>query len=371
MRAREYPRTLFSRAFKTFGFSEPLLSNYLEIADVVFFASTMLEEGAAVPIGVVVEPDERLERVYELDPEDSPPELAWSVTRLSPRPLEPVSLKKLARGTSYGTDLILIDEARGTPKIAGLARKRGTNDGGNVLRISAPRPGVLVLEGGANALWTYEGGQLRSDQEVLSDAGPVRDALRECGVTAWKELGELLRLARGTGCGAMFAFLRRPAPKAMKDEIRVRLDEPDLLARLQSSQQLRVGGRPGSQPESARAQQQRRELRARAITLVQQLGRLSAIDGAVLINPGFEVLGAGFVIPTGTGPCPPAVRALDVSGSPVEKFEGRGARHAAGLRFAAKNKGSVVFVVSADGPVTCITKLETGLTAWSVRVPET
>lgn len=104
---------------------------------------------------------------------------------------------------------------------------------------------------------------------------------------------------------------------------------------------------------------------------VEQVARLSAMDGAVIINPGFEVIGAGYVVPTGTGAMPPVIKATDLMGSGTAKFEGSGARHAAGIPFADLIPGSVVFVVSADGPVTCITRHEAALTAWSVWVPET
>jgi hypothetical protein len=55
----------------------------------------------------------------------------------------------------------------------------------------------------------------------------------------------------------------------------------------------------------------------------------------------------------------------------VERNQPSGARHAAGLRFAWSNPGAVVFVVSADGPVTCALRVANDVLTWSVRLPET
>jgi hypothetical protein len=129
--------------------------------------------------------------------------------------------------------------------------------------------------------------------------------------------------------------------------------------------------------EHAVIEQDRATNRANIIATVEMLGRLAANDGAVVIEPGFQVVCAGFIISDMKGkgarkPHPEPKECHDVTGKvTVKRTRSSGARHAAGYRFAWAVQGAVVFIVSADGPVTCVLRRDDELLTWSVRLPET
>ncbi len=384
MASRTYPREAFAAVLAKLDIQEPTLSSCLAIIDVVFFASMMLEEGGTLPVAVLIDYGE-LERVTSVDHDfrDGTPERAWTVTRLDPSPLTPTNLKRIARGVTYGRDAVVVAHPPTGLQITAIARRNLRTDGGNVLRVAAPRPGVLVLEGATYFLTKYEAGEFGEDDlEVVRRDGPLRRALNECGVEAEWDVEELVKQARSTGCGALILFLRQAATPEMLAQLRFRMSEPDTLPRLKHDQQeyavqrvesevAATGPTPDPPDVLESIKAQHASTRAQVQDYLEQMGRLSAIDGALLIDPGLKFLGAGYLV-TGRGDQPPPVqRALDIAATRFSNFRGGGARHAAGVRFTDQHAGSVAFIVSADGPVTCITKLETGLTAWSVRVPET
>src|SRR6266849_5547593 len=98
-----YPRDAFAQVDAIRDAPAAERAAYLEIFDVVFFASMMLEEGETIPIGVVFDDDGRLEDV--LDESEEEQQRAWFVIRFEPIDLSPTSLKRVARGTVYGRDL--------------------------------------------------------------------------------------------------------------------------------------------------------------------------------------------------------------------------------------------------------------------------
>jgi len=60
------------------------------------------------------------------------------------------------------------------------------------------------------------------------------------------------------------------------------------------------------------------------------------------------------------------------TGATLDPYPPRyGARHAAGISFAAQYHGSVAFIISEDGPVSCATRVNESVLVWSVEVLET
>lgn len=364
---------------------EAASSAYLDIIDAVFFASTLVEEGEHVPLSVVVDLG-GLEDEVDGDPmiPNDQRGVAWSVTRFNPAvELTPKQLKKLARATEYGRDQIVVGPQADKLVISGIARRNRSSDGGHALRVAAPRSGVLVLEGLNRFLLHYEAGELtRNVFDVVWNEGPVRSSLEACHADL-SSVAELLRLARATGCGAMFLFLRSADDRPVSSESDYRLAKTDIISsalKMMPSIFEKVAVSIPADDDEATSEQREREREvdweeeqakdaiARGL---EQVARLSAVDGAVVINPGFEIIRAAYIVPTGVESTPPVAKATTIDASGTSKFEGGGARHTAGIQFAAQHPGAVVFVVSADGPVTCITKLPSGVTAWSVHVAET
>jgi len=88
--------------------------------------------------------------------------------------------------------------------------------------------------------------------------------------------------------------------------------------------------------------------------VVEEFGALTGIDGAIVLNRDLALMAFGVILPVGR---PTAVaEAVDAEGlhARVIDLGSRGTRHRAGLNYAARHPGSVVFVASEDGQVSCL-----------------
>ncbi|MDI1428804.1 putative sensor domain DACNV-containing protein [Polyangium sorediatum] len=379
-----YPRELFSTIFNLSDDPSDVNDALLQtLLDTVFFASLMPEEGEAVPIGVVYEHEVALERVYDDGSQ------AWLVWRIQEFDFNAINLKKMAHGVEYGRDLVVVAPRGNQLKITALARRAAFTDGGAVLRVAAPRPGVLVLEGRAGQLCgRYNPGaeSLSDDVAVLWEEGLVSQALTKCGMDhhRWM-LTEMLRHARVARAGAIFYCMNaRYVMDPGQDRLTYQFQSPSDFGELvKRERRLLFEGVAAAQtdghysPEELERRDQVNDefdgARRNSIATAEMLGRLAANDGAVLIEPGFHVVGSGFFARKNLDEKVPNPRwCRDAAGTQrIEREHRGGARHAAGFRFAWENKGCVVFIVSSDGPVTCALRDEQDLLAWSVQLQET
>jgi hypothetical protein len=86
----------------------------------------------------------------------------------------------------------------------------------------------------------------------------------------------------------------------------------------------------------------------------EELGRLTAIDGAVLLNRDLALTAFGVILPVGRSiPVEERGAGENGAGRSVD-FDSRGTRHRAAATYAAEHPGSVVFVASEDGQVSCL-----------------
>jgi hypothetical protein len=269
--------------------------------------------------------------------------------------------------------------------ITGIARRSAFTDGGPVLRIAAPRPGALVLEGGNRQLGArYEGGQVfPTDVDIFSSDGPALTALNACGLKGYLSvLSEMLRQARAGGSGALFICVPdvalAPSPATTPHTFQV----PFLLRQLKEAEHLvdqrraaitRLETQAPTVSQNAQLDFEEGTIRAHSTAFVEMVGTLAAIDGAVVLGPECQVLHAGFIVGD-TSPDRPQlidwchdVRCDRI----VQRAASGGARHATGFGVAWSVPGAVVFVVSADGPVTCVLRRGDRLLAWSVHLLET
>jgi DNA integrity scanning protein DisA with diadenylate cyclase activity len=88
--------------------------------------------------------------------------------------------------------------------------------------------------------------------------------------------------------------------------------------------------------------------------VIEELGALTAIDGAVLLNRDLALIAFGMILPVDRSTA--VVEAVDAEGlrSRVIDLGSRGTRHRAGVTYAARHPGSVVFLASEDGQVSCL-----------------
>lgn len=94
------------------------------------------------------------------------------------------------------------------------------------------------------------------------------------------------------------------------------------------------------------------------------------------MGPGFHIYGAGYIIDVAEGQdaqeLPNPLLCRDTAANvTIPRPMGSGARHKAALRFVSRTKGSVAFVVSADGPITRALRDHTKLLTWPVWLSET
>ena len=88
--------------------------------------------------------------------------------------------------------------------------------------------------------------------------------------------------------------------------------------------------------------------------VVEEVGALTAIDGAVLLNRDLALVAFGVILPVRRT----TTLALSMvsDGLPTKRVDlgSRGTRHRAGATYAAEHAGDVVFVASEDGGLFCI-----------------
>ena len=117
-----------------------------------------------------------------------------------------------------------------------------------------------------------------------------------------------------------------------------------------------VDGGAGTQPF---AHLLRNALLGEVERVIEEYGALTAIDGAILLNRDLALIAFGVILPVGR---PTAVaQVVDAEGlhGRVIDLGSRGTRHRAGVTYAARHPGSVVFVASEDGQVSCLFRSST------------
>ncbi|WP_437721792.1 putative sensor domain DACNV-containing protein [Sorangium sp. So ce861] len=370
----------------------------IALADTVFFASLMLEEGESIQVAIVYDEGGSSTLVDITDSEaaqwgEEGPPSAWRITEIERRPFDSRTLAKLSRGLRYGTHLVVVGGRAPELWIDGIARRDPHTDGGAVIRIAAPRPGVLVFE--------------KQDRELLRyDAGvrvsPAIDVLtRDCVVGAainaiigrfgaamnyspseWITM-QILRQMRTTRAGAILALLPQAPTDEMLAEVRYRRTDAHTLAnRMQLDWQKRmawISALVSTSNKSLDANKvdelsikrtERDVAREELDAAIEDIAQLSAIDGAILAGPRLAIYGAGYIIP-GIGEVKP-FKALDAHAINAEAMPSHyGARHKAAFSFAHAHRGGVAFVVSEDGPVSCALRVNDRVIVWPVRISET
>jgi hypothetical protein len=344
----------------------------LELLTTIFWAGLETHEGERKPIGVaflgtsvadVITPD--------AFGSGSPPLYQWKVQRfVSPRRFVIGELVKLAvAGTDrriYSAVNLLPD---GSLVIAGLARE-GFNAGSDpFVKIIASRPGCLSIRNSRELLLEYERGAiLTRGEDVVLASGPVRRALEatgraadldENGIAGYVDnVRSLVHEMSAHGRGGILIVSREDQPDVVKAAPYRIAGDSSVASLLRLAQRLE---RPAKidVPGQTRADQVtggllRNAFLTEAERLIEEVGALTAIDGATLLNRDLALVAFGVMLPIAR---PDALaEAVDAEGVQLRAidFGSRGTRHHAGVTYAAEHPGSVVFVASADGLVSCM-----------------
>jgi hypothetical protein len=107
--------------------------------------------------------------------------------------------------------------------------------------------------------------------------------------------------------------------------------------------------------------------------MVEELGRLTAIDGAVLLNRELALVAFGVILPVGQQIAVEEATNVKNGRAALVELGSRGTRHRAGATYAAEHPGSVVFVASEDGQASCMFCEKPGAPArlWHLAVENT
>jgi hypothetical protein len=408
---RAYPPDLTRWVTAHWPAEEPLsLSAELlhEALSVAFQASMMTEEKRPTRFRLLLTPAGAL----PLDGEPNHGVLPLRFDRS--RPFNADELRRLAPSTPFETSLIGAHEEGGALRIWGIAHSGpawlaptwgGRDPGSNwtldpIVHVNGPgqiavrRAGVLVgaLERGAlvdATIDVFESAWLpamfvreREEVRVRHGAGQEGRAVPTSvdhsliGLISQHMIRRCIQLVRGARHGGLLLFHDLvPADGAvygLRLKYRFAQDEPTRRYRVLLLRLLEALADSTSKPSidwsdfvtSASADLER--LEQAVFEWSRVVANLAAIDGAVVVDKRFALVGFGAEV-SAELPTPSRVwRALDSEGSRrrAEDIEAVGTRHRAGYRFVHDHPSGLAIVVSHDGGVTFVANRDGEVVYW-------
>lgn len=349
----------------------------------VFFAGLETYEGEHYPIGVTFVGRSSSDFVMtDADAAAGVPLYRWKVLRFAvPRPFVPRELAKLAvAGTDrrmYSAVGILQD---GTLAITGLAREGVKSGPDPFVKIVTSRPGCLSIRSGRELVIEYERGAILAvaDDPVFAEDGSINRALtaiaRNSGVEEHvvphylDAVSFLVREIIAHGRGGILIISTEEEPTVMGSAPYAMVLDSSLVSLLRLAWRIGTGPagftittgarRSGDDrmrevsptpSNTAFGQLLRSAFLTEAERVGEEFGRLTAVDGAVVLNRDLALTAFGVILPVGSAV--PIIEAANVNGDPSAPvdFDSRGTRHRAAATYAAEHPGSVVFVASEDG----------------------
>lgn len=381
------------------------------LASILFFASLATEEKTPTRVSIMFSPDGvRPEDILDTDPYQDQalePEHAWRVIAIEPRPLDVHNLVKAAPLAEFGRSVVVVENQVGKLLITGVARRNPRTDGGKCLVLSAPSPGVVEITCQSVEIFRYERGVTTPClPPILDKTGLARSAIMKLGEPLTKRLklpivnslytrtaNSLIKLISKVQHGGLVLFLNSPLQPDDERRVKLKLKDTGLLAEAMVNENISWGQHFGtvlvgavrsvnqepilhtdtdSQPLlTLGAKSKLREASLELDDILIDIARFSAVDNALLIGPGFEVIGAQFEVPSENAPM--VYMATDPQGNRRKKYDLRrhGSRHRAAACFARRYPGSLAVAISADGPIRCFLRREQDkfVLMWELRLP--
>ena len=336
----------------------------VDLLTTIFWAGLETYEGRHLPIGVVFLGTSTADFVTPSGSEsDSPPLYQWKILRFtSPRPFDISELAKLAvAGTERRiyTAVNLLQDGRLV--IAGLAREGFNVEPDPFVKVIAAQPGSLSIRSGSDLLVGFERGTTFTGggDAVFAD-GPVRHRLETMARAA--ELSEqvvpeyvktvraLVREMAAHGHGGILVISEEHNALAQAPAYHMALDS-SLASLLSLSHHL---GRTEKPDDATFRHILRNTFLSEAERVVEEVGALTAIDGAVLLDRDLALVAFGAILPLRRTTTLALSMATEGVGTKPVNLDSRGTRHRAGAAYAAEHAGDVVFVASEDGGLSCI-----------------
>jgi len=343
----------------------------VQLLTTIFWAGLETYEGERNPIGVAFLGTSGVDVVTsDVAGSDAPFLYQWKVQHFkSPRPFAVAELVKLAVAGAdrriYSAVNVMPD---GSLVIAGLAREGFSVVSDPFVKIVTSRPGCLSIRCGRDSLLEYERGDiLTSGDDMLFTAGLVRRALEETAHAADLDddavpdyvdaVRSLVREMAAHGRGGILIVSTEEWPEVAETAIyRVSVDSSvaSLLRLARRLGRAKSGDGPPQTAEVPFGGLLRNAFLTEAERLTEELGALTGIDGAILLNRHLALVAFGVMLPLGRPAALAEAEDADGLRARVVDLGTRGTRHHAGASYAAEHPGSVVFVASEDGHVSCM-----------------
>jgi len=264
------------------------------------------------------------------------------------------------------SDRLFITVARtadGAISITGLAREGFGSDAGTIIKLRALDPGNLeVWTAGRRVLEYVQGHILSPPEDLLLASGIVRAKLLSFAAEAHappgyiESIASILRHLADHPHGGILILSARWAPVLPGNAtFALHADTHlwDLLHQLKSTevdaQKERQGGR---------AELLRTVLRTEVERTIGEIGQLTALDGATVLDRRLGIHGFGIVLPVNADVTVREVMDAAATASRPFALDQYGARHRAAASHAASHPGSLVFIASATGTVGCMLREE-------------
>jgi hypothetical protein len=319
-----------------------------ELMSEVFFASLEEEEGEHQVIRAA------------LTTESAGQESPWpgQLRFRSPCSCSSRNLLRLARAARSERMLITIVLGERGLYISGLARERFGAEEQQFVTIRALQPGCLEVWVSGERILEYVRGYIQKPPEdLLLAAGPVRDKLLafanepKAPPGYIESVASILRHLADHPHGGILVLSAEIAPET---------PGPDSFA-LEADTHLwdLLGAMERATTAKGSSSLERDSIRAEIERSVAELGYMTALDGATILDRRLGLSGFGIVLPVRADVS--VLEVVDAAGQVSRPFplQNYGARHRAAASYAASHPGCLVFVASVSGDIGCMLNDET------------
>jgi len=361
--------------------SKPILT---QLVETILFASMATEEGHLTPVGIVFA--ESIEPFQA----DAP---AWDFLRFSSSwKFEVNSIVKLASACGSNNSFLVVVPQDEVLKLAGIAtsHSRGFFEHDHLVRVLVLKPGVVSVCRGEREIVRYEHGRLRPRPPALLGRGGQHRAQLDSIEQAIFQKEDSSRLNANTedflqpivqamirlGHGGLLLILGpEDEPGTLLDGAKV-LAEPLRFgasrrgmydAQVAEFENLMQRVSPETddpaEDEESIAENTKKAV-GRVDRLIEQIARLTTVDGAVVMSHSLEVLAFGVKISSGEESPKVFTVTNDRRPGEVWPLATRGTRHRAAAIFARQHPQGLAFIVSQDGDAAIFQKLESEIVYW-------
>jgi hypothetical protein len=334
----------------------------IELLTTIFFAGLGTSEGEHHSIGVVFLGQHSSTDVV-IPGGTGVAHYQWKIVRFdTPRPFVIPELVKLAVvGTDHRiyTGVNILEDGR--VAITGLVREGFNPSGDSFVRILASKPGCLSISCGLDPILGYEYGSiLTGGKNHVFVEGPVRHTLETIARAADMDdavvpdyldaVHSLVRELAAHGHGGLLVISPEARPPVPSASYRI-VPGSSIGSLLRLARRIKPRSSPG---QLAFGQLLRTGFLTETERVIERVGALTAIDGAVVLNRSLALIAFGAILRVGRSVMIREAIDAEDARHRIVNFGSRGTRHRAAATYAADHPGAVVFVASEDGQVSCL-----------------